>query len=92
MFLNDSEILFDRVEKVKIENDKGIELYKQLFQKNGKNKIIYSIIETEDQIEVILPINENLELFQFSERVARLFFILSFNRFRRFWLKLRHKL
>ncbi|MGJ1434221.1 sacsin N-terminal ATP-binding-like domain-containing protein [Sphingobacterium spiritivorum] len=71
--LNDSEILFDRVEKVKIENDKGIELYKTTISKNGKNKIIYSIIETEDQIEVILPINENLELFQFSERVARLF-------------------
>lgn len=71
--LNDSETSFERIEKIKVENDKGIELYKTIISKNGTNKIIYSIIDTDDQIEVILPINENLELFQFSERVARLF-------------------
>ena len=71
--LNDSETSFERVEKIKVENDKGIELYKTIISKNGTNKILYSIIEANDQIEVILPINENLELFQFSERVARLF-------------------
>ena len=71
--LNDSETSFERVEKIKVENDKGIELYKTTISKNGTNKILYSIIETDDKIEVILPINENLELFQFSERVARLF-------------------
>ncbi len=70
--LNDSETSFERIEKIKVENDEGIELYKTTVSKNGTNKIIYSIIETDDQIEVILPINENLELFQFSERVARL--------------------
>lgn len=70
---NDTETSFERVEKTKVENDKGIELYKTTISKNGSNKILYSIIETDDQIEVILPINENLELFQFSERVARLF-------------------
>lgn len=73
IILNDSETLFERVEKVKVENDRGIELYKTSISKNGTNKVLYSIIETNDQIEVILPINENLELFQFSERVARLF-------------------
>ncbi|MCG6191442.1 sacsin N-terminal ATP-binding-like domain-containing protein [Maribellus maritimus] len=73
IILNDSETLFERVEKVKVENDKGIELYKTSISKNGTNKVLYSIIEKDDQIEVILPINENLELFQFSERVARLF-------------------
>ena len=71
--LNDSETSFEQIEKIKVENDKGIELYKTTISKNGTNKILYSIIETKDQIEVILPINEKLELFQFSERVARLF-------------------
>jgi len=73
IILKDSETSFERIEKIKIENDKGIELYKTTISKNGTNKILYSIIENDDQIEVILPINENLELFQFSERVARLF-------------------
>lgn len=71
--LNDTETSFEQIEKIKVENDKGIELYKTTISKNGTNKILYSIIEDEDLIEVILPINENLELFQFSERVARLF-------------------
>lgn len=71
--LNDAETLFERVEKIKIENDKGVELYKTTVSKNGTSKILYSIIEANDQIEVILPINKDIELFQFSERVARLF-------------------
>lgn len=71
--VNESETSFEQIEKIKVENDKGIELYKTTISKNGTNKILYSIIETDDQIEVILPTNENLELFQFSERVARLF-------------------
>jgi len=73
IFLNDTETSFERVAKEKVINAQGIELYKTTISKNGSNKILYSIIETEDQIEVILPINENLELFQFPERVARLF-------------------
>lgn len=71
--LNDTETSFERISKEKVENYKGIELYKTTVSKNGTNKILYSIIEPNDQIEIILPINENLELFQFSERVARLF-------------------
>lgn len=71
--LNDAETSFERISKEKIKNDKRIELYKTTVSKNGTNKILYSIIEPNDQIEIILPINENLELFQFSERVARLF-------------------
>lgn len=71
--LNDTETTFERVTKEKVTNDKGIELYKTTVSKNGTTRIHYSIIEENDQIEVILPINENLELFQFSERVARLF-------------------
>lgn len=71
--LNDTETSFEQIEKIKVENDKGIELYKTTISKNRINQTIYSIIETDDQIEVILPINEKLELFRFSERVARLF-------------------
>ncbi len=70
---NDTETSFERVSKEKIQNDKEIELYKTTVSKNGINKILYSIIENDSQIEIILPINEHLELFQFSERVARLF-------------------
>ncbi len=70
---SNTETSFERVEKIKVENDKGIQLYKTTISENGTDKILYSIIEADDQIEVILPINENLELFQFSERVARLF-------------------
>lgn len=73
IILSNSETSFERVSKEKVPNDKGIELYKTTVSKNGTVKILYSIIETNDQIEIILPINENLELFQFSERVARLF-------------------
>lgn len=69
----DSETSFERTEKEKVENDKGIELYKTTVSKNGDTKILYSLIEEESQIEVILPINQNLETFQFSDRVARLF-------------------
>lgn len=71
--LNDTETSFELISKEKVENDKRIELYKTTVSKNGANKILYSIIEPNDQIEIILPINENLELFQFHERVARLF-------------------
>lgn len=71
--LNNIETSFERVSKDKIRNNKGIELYRTTISKNGKDRILYSIIEADNQIEVILPINEKLELFQFPERVARLF-------------------
>jgi hypothetical protein len=73
IILNGTETSFERIAKEEVENDKGVKLYKTIISKNGTNKILYSIIEIDDQIEVILPINENLELFQFPERVARLF-------------------
>lgn len=73
VILSDTETSFERITKEKVENDKGIELYKTTVSKNGTLDFFYSIIETNDQIEIILPINENLELFQFSDRVARLF-------------------
>ena len=73
IILDDNETSFEQVAKEKVINNKGIELYKTTVSKNGSNKILYSIIDGINQIEIILPIDENLKLFQFSERVARLF-------------------
>lgn len=73
VIFSNTEISFERVKKEKVVNDEGIELYKTTVSKNSTNKVLYSIIESDSQIEVILPINENLELFQFPETVARLF-------------------
>ena len=73
IILDDTETSFKQVAKEKVPNNNGIELYKTTISKNGSNKILYSIVDTDYQIEIILPINENLELFQFPERVARLF-------------------
>lgn len=70
---NGIQTTFERVGKEEVLNTKEINLYKTIISKNGIEKVLYSLIDKEDQIEVILPINEKLELFQFPERVARLF-------------------
>lgn len=67
------ETYFVRTKKEHIVNSQNINLFKTEISRNGKDKILYSIIDKDDQIEVILPINEDLELVQFSDRVARLF-------------------
>lgn len=64
---------FERINKEEVSNTHSINLFKTTISKNGIKKVLYSIIDKNDQIEVILPINEKLELFQFPERVARLF-------------------
>lgn len=64
---------FVRASKAEVPNNHSINLFKTSITKNGIEKVLYSIIDNENQIEVILPINEKLELFQFAERVARLF-------------------
>ncbi|MCT3668206.1 sacsin N-terminal ATP-binding-like domain-containing protein [Elizabethkingia anophelis] len=73
IILDETETLFELISKEKVVNDKGVNLYKTIISKDGTNKVLYSIIENNAEIEVILPINESLELFQFPERVARLF-------------------
>lgn len=70
---NENEIIFERLKKEHVLNDKNINLFKTLISRNGNSLVIYSIIENDDQIEVILPINEDLELYQLSNRIARLF-------------------
>jgi hypothetical protein len=68
-----TQIYFERILKEPVSNEKEIDLYKTVISKNGDNYVLYSIADRNDQIEVVLPINEKHELFQFSERVARLF-------------------
>lgn len=70
---NGAKTVFDRTEKIIVENDKGVNLFKTLISINESKRIVYSIVDPEDEIEVILPIDENLELFEFPPRVARLF-------------------
>ena len=67
------ETTFIRTDKQSVPNELGINLYKTTISKDGQEEVLYSIIDKEDEIEVILPINKNLELFEFPERVARLF-------------------
>lgn len=64
---------FIRQNKVSIENEANINLFKTIIHKNGEELYLYSLVDEENEIEVILPINKDLELFEFPERVARLF-------------------
>jgi len=56
-----------------VANDAGINLYRTIITINGKNEIIYSILDEPTEIEVILPIRKDLSVYTFSDRVARLF-------------------
>jgi hypothetical protein len=67
------ETNFTLTSKVKVENQSDILLYKTSIHKDGGERIIYSITDAENQIEIILPINKELLLYEFPERVARLF-------------------
>lgn len=70
---NGQQTSFERVSKEEVPNQSNINLFRTTISKNEEQKIYYSIIDKDDQIEVILPINEKHELFQFPERIARLF-------------------
>ncbi|WP_233900846.1 sacsin N-terminal ATP-binding-like domain-containing protein [Tenacibaculum piscium] len=60
-------------DKFPIANDKGINLFKTIILKNDETIELYSLVDSENEIEVILPINKDLELFEFPKRIARLF-------------------
>jgi predicted nucleic acid-binding Zn-ribbon protein len=60
-------------EKNKVENDQEINLYQTIISKNSSEIHLYSIIDLEDEIEIILPINKEKEVFEFDEHIARLF-------------------
>lgn len=60
--------------KQKIENNKEINLRQSIVLKNNEEIHLYSIIDEEEEIEIILPINKNNEVIQFDRNVARLFY------------------
>jgi len=60
-------------EKNKVENDKNINLYQTIISKNGSSIHLYSIVDEIDEIEIILPINKEKEVYKFGEKIARLF-------------------
>jgi len=62
---------FDK--KSKVENSGDINLFKTVILKDNEEIFIYSIIDEKEEIEIILPINKNQEVFEFNERIARLF-------------------
>ena len=59
--------------KEKVANSLNIGLFSTKISINTEEKEIYSLIDEAEEIEVILPIDKDLKLFQFSERTARLF-------------------
>lgn len=65
--------VFSRVEKVIVENDKGVPLNRTIVLKNSEEKWMYSLVDKENALEIILPINKKHEVYEFSERTARLF-------------------
>ncbi|MCS3532848.1 sacsin N-terminal ATP-binding-like domain-containing protein [Chryseobacterium sp. JUb7] len=62
---------FDK--KSKVETTEDINLFKTVILKDNEEIFIYSIIDEEEEIEIILPINKDQEVFEFNERLARLF-------------------
>lgn len=67
------ELAFRLSKKELIPNDKGIVLYKTSILKGREPMVMYSIEDKENEIEIILPINSNTELYELPDRVARLF-------------------
>jgi predicted nucleic acid-binding Zn-ribbon protein len=71
--IENTTIEYNFKEKNKVENDQEINLYQTIISKNGSEIHLYSIIDLEDEIEIILPINKEKEVFEFDEQIARLF-------------------
>lgn len=74
---NGGETIYVQSEKQPVRNDKGINLYKTTITKNKEEQIIYSVTDHPDEkkkeIEIILPVQKDYTLKQFSDRTARLF-------------------
>ena len=62
------------INKTKLENDKGIDLYQTLVLRNDEEFHLFSLIDAENEIEIILPINKDKEVYEFNGQIARLFF------------------
>lgn len=67
------ETEFTLSSKEEIPNEAGIKLYKTSIKKDKEDRVIYSVGDPINDIEIILPINKDLYLFEFPKRVAKLF-------------------
>jgi len=68
-----TEVSFSLSEKKSLSQTKRMELFQTTISKNMVDEIIYSVVDDENGIEIILPIDKNGNLKTFSERLARLF-------------------
>ena len=66
--------IYECLDKINVENDKGINLFKAIITKNSEEQYVYSIIDEQSEIEIILPINKHNEVFEFDANISRLFF------------------
>jgi hypothetical protein len=67
------ETEFTLSSKEEIPNEVGIKLYKTSIKKDKEDRVIYSVGDPINEIEIILPIDKDLFLFEFSKRIAKLF-------------------
>lgn len=67
-------IIYKYIEKIKIENVEDINLHQTVVAINNVEQHIYSIIDVDSDIEIILPINKDNEVFDFDATISRLFF------------------
>lgn len=64
---------FNRVSKELVQNDKDINLFKTTIETSNGERCVYSIVENKYEIEIIIPVNTNNEVYEISPRIARLF-------------------
>ena len=70
---DDTIINYTFQKKKKVDNAKNINLYQTIISKDGSPIHLYSIVDDVDEIEIILPINKDKEVYDFGEKIARLF-------------------
>lgn len=64
---------FNRVSREHVDNEMGINLYKTTIGTSKGEKFVYSIVEDDYEIEIIIPINNDNEVYEISPRIAKLF-------------------
>ncbi|QBR13218.1 sacsin N-terminal ATP-binding-like domain-containing protein [Sphingobacterium sp. CZ-2] len=70
---NGNSTSYQKVSKTAIDNDCDIKLFKTTIRSNSQDHIIYSIVDDEYDIEIILPIDEENRVYKISERITKLF-------------------
>lgn len=66
--------IYKYLDKIRVENIEGINLHKTIVTKNDEEQHIYSIIDEQSDIEIILPVNKDNEVFEFDATISKLFF------------------